>query len=160
MLFGIWKLFLATRTLCSLCANAAHQIVLKQTTAIGTCVWIEVLGSRRSIFMNSGHVLLSSYSLVDCISCEALRSTLPRLVAAELPRRSPRQGIHYGVRGFCKAGVEALRSRAEVASGETGIALPNVQAKWATTAGRQARAGENVPRTAGRAKVARRSGSG
>ena len=38
-------------------------------------------------------------------------------------------------------------------------ALPNVRAKRTTTAGRQARAGENVPRTAGRARVARRWGS-
>ena len=39
------------------------------------------------------------------------------------------------------------------------LALPNVRAKRAATAGRQARAGENVPRTAGRARVARRLGS-
>ena len=39
------------------------------------------------------------------------------------------------------------------------IALPNVRAKRATTAGRQARTGENVQRTAGRARVTRRWGS-
>ena len=122
--------------------------ILKQTAAVGTCVWIAVFGSRRSIFMNSGHVLLSSYSLVDCISCEALRSTLPCLVSAGLPGSSPRQGIRHGARGRCTAGVEAPRSCAEVASGETGIAQPDVRAKRATTVGRQARAVENAAHTA------------
>ena len=38
--------------------------------------------------------------------------------------------------------------------GEVGVVKPNVRAKRATTAGRQARAGENVPRTASPGLVA------
>ena len=38
--------------------------------------------------------------------------------------------------------------------GKACIPMPNVRGNRATTAGRQARAGENVPRTTGRALVA------
>ena len=45
--------------------------------------------------------------------------------------------IWIGIRNLARAKVR-----------DCGIVLPNVRAKRATTAGRQARAGENVPRTA------------
>ena len=46
-----------------------------------------------------------------------------------------------GLAGYALSGF--LRARSE-----GGFLMPNVRAKRATTAGRQARAGENVPRTA------------
>ena len=57
------------------------------------------------------------------------------------------------VQGLRKSGLLARKRSMDWLFREVGIAqvvvvLPNVRAKRATTAGRQARAGENVPRTA------------
>ena len=58
----------------------------------------------------------------------------------------------------CDQGEATWPSRVE-ACHDRCIALPNVRAKPAPTAGRQARVGENVPRTAKPGLVARRWGS-
>ena len=58
----------------------------------------------------------------------------------------------------CDQGEATWPSRVEACL-DWCIALPNVRAKPDPTAGRQARAGENVQRTAGPGLVARRWGS-
>ena len=65
-------------------------------------------------------------------------------------------------RGFAASWMFSSRRKALILLGEgtAFIALPNVRANRAATAGRQARAGENVPRTTGPGLVACRWRSG
>ena len=63
------------------------------------------------------------------------------------------------LRGIVGDGHSVSVSTSTAARKDGLCVTPNVRAKRATTAGRQDRAGENVPRTASRARVARRWGS-